>query len=133
MSDEIDIQELEEQDWDVSDDDPREEIEYEFLNGNTKRFLVQDPDTNNLLDIVAVEPGEDGDIAENLYEIVSAAVVAPEITLERWQEVRPADRIGLADEVAEVIGLNKLLGFTDAGLEAQLDDSQLESLESGAS
>lgn len=133
MSDEIDIQELEEQDWDVSDDDPREEIEYEFMNGNTKRFLVQDPDTNDLLDIVAVEPGEDGDIAENLYEIVSAAVVAPEITLERWQEVRPADRIGLADEVAEVIGLNKLLGFTDAGLEAQLDDSQLESLESGAS
>jgi len=133
MSDEIDIQELEEQDWDVSDDDPREEIEYEFLNGNTKRFLVQDPDTNDLLDIVAVEPGEDGDIAENLYEIVSAAVVAPEITLERWQDVRPADRIGLADEVAEVIGLNKLLGFTDAGLEAQLDDSQLESLESGAS
>jgi len=133
MSDDFDIQELEEQEWDVSDDDPREEIEYEFLNGNTKRFLVQDPDTNDLLDIVAVEPGEDGDIAENLYEIVSAAVVAPEITLERWQEVRPADRIGLADEVAEVIGLNKLLGFTDAGLEAQLDDSQLESLESGAS
>ncbi|AYM00265.1 hypothetical protein PhiH1_090 [Halobacterium phage phiH] len=133
MSNDIDIQELEEQDWDVSDDDPREEVEYEFLNGNTKRFLVQDPDTNDLLDIVAVEPGEDGDIAENLYEIVSAAVVAPEITLERWQEVRPADRIGLADEVAEVIGLNKLLGFTDAGLEAQLDDSQLESLESGAS
>ena len=133
MSNDIDIQELEEQDWDVSDDDPREEVEYEFLNGNTKRFLVQDPDTNDLLDIVAVEPGEDGDIAENLYEIVSAAVVAPEITLERWQEVRPADRIGLADEVAEVIGLNKLLGFTDAGLEAQLDDSQIESLESGAS
>jgi hypothetical protein len=133
MSNDIDIQELEEQDWDVSDDDPREEVEYEFLNSNTKRFLVQDPDTNDLLDIVAVEPGEDGDIAENLYEIVSAAVVAPEITLERWQEVRPADRIGLADEVAEVIGLNKLLGFTDAGLEAQLDDSQLESLESGAS
>lgn len=133
MSDDFDIQELEEQEWDVSDDDPREEIEYEFLNGNTKRFLVQDPDTNDLLDIVAVEPGEDGDIAENLYEIVSAAVVAPEITLERWQEVRPADRIGLADEVADSIGLNKLLGFTDAGLEAQLDDSQLESLESGAS
>jgi len=133
MSNDIDIQELEEQDWDVSDDDPREEIEYEFLNGNTKRFLVQDPDTNDLLDIVAVEPGEDGDIAENLFEIVSAAVVAPEITLERWQDVRPADRIGLADEVADVIGLNKLLGFTDAGLEAQLDDSQLESLESGAS
>lgn len=133
MSDDFDIQELEEQEWDVSDDDPREEFEYEFLNGNTKRFLVQDPDTNDLLDIVAVEPGEDGDIAENLYEIVSAAVVAPEITLERWQEVRPADRIGLADEVADSIGLNKLLGFTDAGLEAQLDDSQLESLESGAS
>lgn len=133
MSDEIDIQELEEQDWDVSDDDPRQVIEYEFLNGSTKEFAVQDPDTNDLLDIVAVEPGGEADIAENLYDIVNAAVIAPEITLERWQDVRPADRIGLADEVSEVIGLNKLLGFTDAGLEAQLDDSQLESLESGDS
>jgi len=133
MEDDIDIQELEEQDWDVSDEDPREVIEYEFLNGNTKRFLVQDPDTNNLLDIVAVDPGEDSDLSENLYEIVNAAVTAPEITVERWRDVRPADRIGLADEISEAIGLTKLLGFTDAGLEAQLDDSQLESLKSGGS
>ena len=118
--DEWSVQDYEDQEWDVGGD-KQQDIEYTFIDGTTKRFLVQDPDPEVIIDFVAVEPGEDPDTATDLYELVSASVVAPEITLDRWRQLRTPDKLGLGDAVADAIGLNEILGFPDGGVE-QLTD-----------
>lgn len=131
MSDELSIQELEDQEWDVGGD-RQSDITHEFMNGSEKQFRVQDPDPDAIMDFMSPTTG-DMRRSEQLYQLVNAAVVAPEITMERWRDIRTADKILLADKIGEEIGINRVMGFPDGGLEAELEDLLSESPESGDS
>lgn len=131
MSDELSIQELEEQEWDVGGGQ-QSDITHEFMNGSEKQFRVQDPDPDEIMEFMS-PPSEDTTRSEELYDLVSAAVVAPEITIERWREIRTSDQILLADKIGEEIGINRVLGFPDSSLEEELGDLLSESPESGTS
>lgn len=132
MSEELSIQELEEQEWDVGGDERQTRITHEFMNGNEKEFAIQDPDPDDIMDFVSPSP-DDTTRSEELHSFVQKAVIAPEITLERWRDIRTADKIMLADKIGEEIGLDRIMGFRDDGLEAQLEDLLSESPESGDS
>ncbi|QHS17927.1 hypothetical protein GWK26_12645 [haloarchaeon 3A1-DGR] len=131
MSDELTIQELEEQDWDVGGDS-QSDITHEFMNGNEVTFRVQDPESDDIMEFVSPAP-DDADHSEELFSFVSKAIIAPEITMEKWRDMRIADRIILADKVGKEVGVDRIMGFSDGGLEAQLEELLSESQESGDS
>ena len=112
------IQELEEQDWTLGGEERQKLIEFRGM-----EFLVQDPDDETMLMLMAFDPSSsNADVSQKLYRLVSSAVVAPEISLERWQDMRLSERLGLAIHVSDAIGLQDLMDFQDAGLQAQLEE-----------
>ena len=133
MSEDIDIQDLEEQDWDVGSGG-QTVINHEFMNGHKMRFKLQDPDPDVIMEFVSPMPDDDDTTrSEELYAFVSEVIISPEVTIERWREMRTADKIMLADKVSEEVGVDRVLGFPDDGLEAQLEELLSESPESGDS
>ena len=116
----VDIDELREQEWTVSDAGKQTVEEYEFVDGTTMEFLIQDPDTDAILEYVAIDPSANED--QKLYQLVSGSVVAPEVTLERWRDLRTVDKIGLGELVSEAIGLNDLMDFSEVGLDQIEED-----------
>ncbi|SEH60458.1 hypothetical protein SAMN05192561_1123 [Halopenitus malekzadehii] len=133
MSDEeLTLQELEDQDWEDIGGDPQTDITHEFMDGTERTFRVQDPDPDVIMKFVSPSP-DDTSREEELFEFVNKAVIAPEITMERWRGLRVADRIMLADKVGEVVGIDRVMGFSDGGLEAQLEELLSGSPESGNS
>lgn len=128
------IEELEAQEWDVSGD-KQELIEHEFMNGDEVQFLCQDPDEESILEFVMGGMGDESQRSQSqvTFDLVSTAIVAPEITMETWRGMRPADRMQLADKVAGATGIDRIMGFRDGGLEEQLDDLLSESVASGTS
>ncbi|MDL0133524.1 hypothetical protein [Halobacterium salinarum] len=108
MSDDIDIQDLEEQDWTLGGDDHQEVIEFGGM-----EFLVQDPDDDDVLNMMAGGGGDEP--SQRMFELVQSATVAPEMTLERWQDMRTSERIGLAMRISQAIGLNDMMDFPERG------------------
>jgi len=51
------------------------------------------------------------DSNERMYDYVSVAVVAPEITPERWREMKTGQRVGLTMRIAEFDDIHHLMDF----------------------
>ncbi|AAM88694.1 hypothetical protein PhiCh1p21 [Natrialba phage PhiCh1] len=106
-----DITEYEEQEWPIEEGETQSEIEYEFLNGGSMKYLVQDPETETIMSFIAPQMGEEEKTqSERQFELNRDSIVAPELTMERWRDLRTADQIGLTNEVSEAIGLDRVLG-----------------------
>lgn len=120
-----DLSEYEDQEWPL-DDDGQTEIEYEFLNGGTMKYLVQDPETETIMAFIAPEmaDGEDKTQSERQFDLCRDSIVAPELTMEKWRDMRTADQIGLTNKVSEAIGLDRILGNA-VGSRDQLPDELL--------
>jgi len=117
-----DIADLADQDWNLDADAKSGRFEYTRVDGHTMEFKCQDPDTDDLLDFFAPTGDDDQSRDEEMFELVSSAIVEPRVTLEKWQQLKPADKIGLFEEVADQIGVNEVLGFTGSGADLDLDD-----------
>lgn len=122
-----DLSEYEDQEWPL-DDDGQTEIEYEFLNGGTMKYLVQDPETETIMAFIAPEmaDGEEKTQSERQFELCRDSIVAPELTMEKWRDMRTADQIGLTNKVSEAIGLDRILGNAVGSLDHLPDDLQPE-------
>lgn len=120
-----DLSEYEDQEWPL-DDDGQTEIEYEFLNGGSMKYLVQDPETETIMAFIAPEmaDGEEKTQSERQFELCRDSIVAPELTMEKWRDMRTADQIGLTNKVSEAIGLDRILGFHEGSLDHLPDDLQ---------
>jgi len=129
---EFDLQEFEEQEWDLDGSAGRQQIEHDFINGSEKKFLLQDPEPDVLMDLVS-PTGDDTDRSEVMFNFLRKTIVAPEITLERWRDIRTADKIMLSDKVSSAVGVDRVLGFPDGIPEAELEELLSESPESGSS
>lgn len=121
MSDNFDLQDFEDQEWDLDESAGQQEISHDFINGGEKRFLLQDPEPEVIMQLVQ-PPGEDTDRSEVLFDFMRKTVVAPEITLERWRSMMTADKIALTNKVSEKLGVDRVLGFPDGIPEDELDD-----------
>lgn len=121
MSQEYDIQELEEQEWDFDNDDQQQLVPHEFMDGTEIDFLVQDPEPEVITQLLS-PAGEDTDRSEVLFQFNQKCITAPELTLERWRQMRSADKLALSNKVSEAVGVDQVLDFPDSSLEEELDD-----------
>lgn len=122
-----DLSEYEEQEWPIEEGDNQVEIEYEFLNGETMKYLTQDPETETIMAFIAPQmDDEEKTQSERQLDLCRDSIVAPELTMERWRDMRTADQIGLTNEVSEAIGLDRILGFHNGSLDHLPDDLQPE-------
>lgn len=131
------LEELEDQEWQL-DDDKHEHFTHEFLNGHEMTFRVQDPDEEVIVDYVmgnTLSQGDDGEenYSESMFKIVEKSVIAPRISVDEWRKMRATDRMAIGDKVLECIGVDRLMGFRDGGLEDLLEDLLSGSPESGDS
>lgn len=129
----LSIQELEEQDWEGLGGDKTVTIKHEFMDDETRYFRVQEPETDEILNFVSMTPGEEPNHDMDFFELLQAAILAPEITLERWQKMNNPDKVLLVEKVSEATGVRKVTDFIGAGLEEKLAELQSESAESGSS
>jgi len=111
---EIDPEDLENQDWTLGGD-TRGTIEF---GGMT--WLVEDPEDDDILNLIVGAAAGEGEAAEmsgsdRMYALCENAVIAPEITPERWREMQSGERIGLAMRIAEFAGIDQMMDFPDAG------------------
>ena len=111
---EIDPEDLENQDWTLGGE-PRGTIEF---GGMT--FLVEDPDDDEILNLIvgaATGEGEAGEMdgTDRMYALVESAVVAPEMTPERWRDMKSGQRIGLTMRIAEWAGIDQMMDFPEGG------------------
>jgi len=120
MDDDIDIQELEEQEWPDTADSTGY-VEHEFMDGTEMQFKLQDPETEAIMDYIGPNMG-DRTQSERQYEFVSAAVVSPTIPIERWRDWRSADQTALARKSAEFIGVDKVVDFRAEDLDELMSD-----------
>lgn len=112
--DEIDPEDLENQDWTLGGE-PRGTIEF---GGMT--FLVEDPDDDEILNLIVGAATGEGDAGEmdgtdRMYALVESAVVAPEMTPERWRDMKSGQRIGLTMRIAEWAGIDQMMDFPEGG------------------
>ncbi|QBI90025.1 uncharacterized protein ChaoS9_090 [Halobacterium phage ChaoS9] len=118
---EIDIEELENQEWTLGGE------QEEVITFAGMQFLVEEPDDEDLLNMIAgAAGGGDGngdglDGSDRMYKLVESAVKAPEVTPEKWREMRSGERIGLAMKIAEFAGIHQMVDFPDAGQTPQPD------------
>lgn len=120
-AEDFDLQDFEDQEWDLDESAGQQEISHDFINGGEKRFLLQDPEPEVIMKLV--QPvGDDTDRSEVLFEFMRKTVVAPEITLERWRSMMTADKIALTNKVSDALGVDRVLGFPDGIPEDELDD-----------
>ena len=122
MSDQdFDLQDFENQEWDLDGSAGQQEISHDFINGSEKRFLLQDPEPEVIMKLV--QPvGDDTDRSEVLFEFMRETVVSPEITLERWRDILSPDKIALTNKVSDALGVDRILGFPDGIPEDELED-----------
>lgn len=111
---EIEPDELAEQDWTLGGEPDRELIEFKGM-----EFLVEDPDDDSVLNMMAEAEMGEGDTSERMFKLVSSAVVAPEVTPEKWRDLRMSERIGLMVRVSEAIGLADMMDFPEGGQSPQ--------------
>lgn len=86
------------------------------------KFLIEGADDDVIFNLIASSAPavEDLDAVEidgneRMYDYVSVAVVAPEITPERWREMKTGQRVGLTMRIAEFDGIHHLMDFSTGG------------------
>lgn len=113
--DEVSVEDLEQQDWTLG-----QEKEDKLINFKGTKFLLSEPDDDDVLDIIAQQPGEEPDPKANMLKLCQAAIKAPELTPGRWErEMNMSERIGLTMRVSQYMGLEDFMDFPDGGPEAQ--------------
>jgi hypothetical protein len=118
---EPDIDELEAQEWPEAHD-LEGRITHEFIDGTEIEFKVQDPEIETVLRFISPTPSGETSSAE-FFAFVSEAVIAPQITLERWREWATADKILLSEKLSNKTGLDQVLGtISDEVLSAAAED-----------
>ena len=113
--DDISIEELESQEWTLGEEKADELIEFKGT-----KFLLTEPDDDDVLDIIAQQPGQEIDAKANMLKLVRAAVAAPEITDDRWEnQMNMSERLGLTMRVSQYIGIDDFMDFPEGGAGAQ--------------
>jgi len=112
--DEIDPDDLENQDWTLGGED-RGTIDF---GGMT--WLVEDPEDEEILNLIvgaATGEGEAADMdgSDRMYALCESAVIAPEISPERWRNMKSGERIGLTMRIAEWAGIDQMMDFPEGG------------------
>lgn len=112
--DEIDPEDLENQDWTLGGED-RGTIDF---GGMT--WLVEDPEDEEILNLIvgaATGEGEAADMdgSDRMYALCESAVIAPEISPERWRNMKSGERIGLTMRIAEWAGIDQMMDFPEGG------------------
>lgn len=120
---EMSVEDLEEQEWTLGGDSS-DRIKFGGM-----VFEVTSPDDEVILNLIASAAlaGEDADGLEEsgsdrMYQFVDAAIVKPEMSPERWRNLRTGERIGLTMRIAEREGIHHLMDFP-AGGENPLQDA----------
>lgn len=109
----IDLDEVAEQEWTLGGEPEQQRFKFKGMT-----FVVEDPDDDAVLDMMAQAEMGEGDTSERMYQLVSSAIVEPEVTPERWRDLRMSERIGLMVRVSEAIGLDDMMDFPEGGQEA---------------
>ena len=80
-------------------------------------FEVEEPDEDKILNMMAgAQGGDDGmSSSDRMYKLVDSAVITPEVTAERWRNMKTGQRLGLAFEIAEFAGLQDMIDFPADG------------------
>lgn len=113
--DEVSVEELEEQEWTLG-----QEIEDQLINFKGTKFLLSEPDDDDVLDIIAQAPGQEINPKANMLKLCQAAIKAPELTASRWEhEMNMSERIGLTMRVSQFMGIEDFMDFPEGGPEAQ--------------
>jgi len=115
-AEEIDVEAIAEQEWTLGGEPTKQVITFKGM-----KFVVEDPDDDAVLNMMAQAEQSDGGTADRMYKLVKSAVTQPEITPERWRDLRTSERIGLMVRVSEAIGLGDMMDFPDDGPEVQPD------------
>jgi hypothetical protein len=105
---EIDPEDLENQDWTLGGE-ARGTIDF---GGMT--WLVEDPEDEEILNLIvgaATGEGEAADMdgSDRMYALCESAVIAPEISPERWRNMKSGERIGLTMRISEWAGIDQLM------------------------
>ncbi len=109
-ADEISLDDLEQQEWTLGQGPTQEAIQFR---GTV--FLVEDPDDDAVLNMMAEAEMGEGDVSGRMFKLCRSAIKGPELTPERWREMRMSERIGLTIRVSDAIGLNEMLDFPESG------------------
>lgn len=113
--DEVSVEELEEQEWTLG-----QEIEDELIDFKGTKFLLSEPEDDDVLDIIAQAPGQEIDPKANMLKLCQAAIKAPELTAQRWEhQMNMSERIGLTMRVSQFMGIEDFMDFPEGGPEAQ--------------
>ena len=105
---EIDPEDLENQEWSLGGESRGT---FDFA-GMT--WLVEDPEDDEILNLIvgaATGEGEAGqmDGSDRMFALCDSAVVAPEITPERWRDMKSGERLGLTMRISEFAGVDQLM------------------------
>lgn len=106
----IDPSDLEEQEWTLGEGPTQQVIEFKQM-----RFLVEDPDDDAVLNMMAEAEMGEGDTSDRMFQLCDSAIQKPELSPERWGEMRMSERIGLMVRVSEAIGLSDMIDFPETG------------------
>jgi hypothetical protein len=110
----IDPDQLAEQDWTLGEGPTEQYVEFKQM-----VFHVEDPDDDAVLNMMAQAEMGEGDTSERMYQLCDSAITDPELSPERWGQMRMSERIGLMVRVAEAIGLSDMIDFPEGGPGAQ--------------
>ncbi len=106
----VDVEEVAEQEWTLGGEPKQQTFEFKGM-----LFVVEDPDDDSVLNMMADAEMGEGDTADRMFQLVQSAVVKPEVTAERWRDLRMSERIGLMVRVSEAIGLDDMMDFPEGG------------------
>ena len=111
---EIDPEDLENQEWSLGGEDTG------YIKFGGMVFEVQDPEDDEILNLIvgaATGEGEAGqmDGSDRMFALCDSAVVSPEITPERWRQMKSGERIGLTMRIAEWAGIDQMMDFPEGG------------------
>jgi hypothetical protein len=111
---EIDPDDLENQEWSLGGDDTG------YIKFGGMVFEVQDPEDDEILNLIVGAATGEGDAGEmtgsdRMFALCDSSVIAPEITPERWREMKSGERIGLTMRIAEWAGIDQMMDFPEGG------------------
>jgi hypothetical protein len=109
----IDPADLEDQEWTLGDSKEDKIIEFKEM-----KFLLSEPDDDELLDIIGSQPGEEMSPSDNMRELCQATIQSPTLSDARWSDLNIAERLGLMMRVSDFVGLDEFMDFQDVGAEA---------------
>ena len=107
---EVSVEDLEEQEWTLGGGPTEEIIEFKGM-----KFLIEDPDDDTVLNMMAQAGQGDADTSQRLFDLATSAIKAPELTMEQWRDMRMSERVGLTFRIADAIGLADMMDFPEGG------------------